>query len=555
MNPTRFLIALSALLGAAATVRAQSFTYTTENSKTTITGFSAEPSGAVTVPATLGGYTVTEIGRSAFKDRTAITSVSFASGASVTRIGAGAFQGCSALQSIALPTGTASLPQCVLQGCAALTSVTIPSTVTSIGPMAFSGCEALASLTLPSALTSIGESALSGCKSLAALTIPAGVTAIPAQLCNECRGLGAVTFGGSVTTIGDNAFHNCAALTVCIPPGTVSSLGAGAFSGCSSLTSIALGSSLASIGDGAFRGCETLANITVAAGNPVYASLNGVLFNAAKTTLILCPPAKAGAYAIPASVTSLGAGAFAHCSGLTGITLPSGLTAIPDDAFYYATGLTAAPLTANVTSIGAWACAGLKSLTSITLPASAASLGDDAFHSASALKWAIFAGNAPGTLGSEPFKATADDFTVFYYGGTSGFTSPLWFGYPAVELGISPPLVAWLSNQGLPPDTGILTDSNHDGVSLLLAYALGLNPANDLSGSLPKPVLSNGTLSLTFQGNSDGIIYGAETSTDLSAWTSAGVTVSAPDAQGERTVSIPVGAGARFLRLAVQPSP
>ena len=555
MNSIRFLTTLTGLLATSAAIHAQSFTYTTENSKTTITGFSAEPGGAVTVPATLGGYTVTEIGRTAFKDRTSITSIAFASGASVTKIGPGAFQGCTALQSISLPAGTTALPQGVLQGCAALTSVTIPSTVISIGPMAFSGCEAVASLTLPASLTTIGDSALSGCGILTSLAVPVGVTAIPAEMCNGCRSLVSITFAGSVTSLGANAFHNCGALTTCDPPATVTMIGEGAFSGCAALTSISFGDALATIGDGAFRGCDSLAGISVAAGNSVFSSRDGILFNAAKTTLILCPPAKEGSYQIPSSVTSLGTGAFAHCAGLTTVTLPSGLTSIADDAFYYATGLTTPPLASGTAMIGSWACAGLKSLTQMTLPASVSALGDDAFHSASSLKWVICEGNAPATLGNETFDAAADGFTVFYYPSSAGFTSPLWYGYPSVELDASPGLVAWLTDHGLAPDTGILTDSNHDGVSLLLAYALGLDPTQDLSSSVPRPVLANGTLSLTFQGNSGGIIYGAETSADLSTWTSAGVTVSEPDTQGKRTVSIPVGAGARFLRLAVQPSP
>ena len=40
--------------------------------------------------------------------------------------------------------------------------------------------------------------------------------------------------------------------------------------------------------------------------NPVYTSVDGVLFNKSQTTLIQCPAGKAGSYTIPNSVTSIG---------------------------------------------------------------------------------------------------------------------------------------------------------------------------------------------------------------------------------------------------------
>lgn len=550
MKTFRFLVALTALLAPTAILRAQSFTYTVENSKTTITGFSAEPSGAVVVPSTLGGYTVTEIGRAAFKDRTAITSISFASGASVTKLGAMAFHGCTGLQSISMPSGTTALPAGVLQGCASLTAVTIPGTVTSIGPMAFADCGNLASVTLPSSLVSLGESAFTNCSSLSTLSLPAGVTTVPPHLFNECRTLSSVTMAGNVTSIGANAFHHCVSLTAFSLATPVTTLGDGAFSGCEGLVSLSIGTGLSAIGDLAFQGCDSLASITVASGNTSFSSADGVLFNADQTILLLCPPAKAGAYAIPSGVAALGHGAFAHCAHLTSISLPSALTSIADDAFYYATSLGNAPITNSITSIGTWAYAGLKQLQNLTIPASVTSIGADAFHSSTSLAWVIFHGNAPAAMGDEAFDAAADGFTVYFHSSASGFTTPEWMGYTAVALDISPTLIDWLTDHGFTPGTSLLSDSNHDGVPLLVAYALGLDPTLDLSGSLPVPVLANGVLSLSFQGNSNGILYGAQTSTDLQSWTASGVTLTEPDANGQRRASITKsGGGSRFLRL------
>lgn len=76
------------------------FTYTTSGSSATITGFNKSATGAVTIPSTLGGKTVTKIGASAFADCQGITSVTVPS--SVTEIEENAFIFCSSLSEIKL---------------------------------------------------------------------------------------------------------------------------------------------------------------------------------------------------------------------------------------------------------------------------------------------------------------------------------------------------------------------------------------------------------------------------------------------------------------------
>ena len=63
------------------------------------TAISPKPTGAVTIPATLGGKPVTSIGGWAFDDCSGLTSVTIGNG--VTNIGAYAFQDCSGLTSVA----------------------------------------------------------------------------------------------------------------------------------------------------------------------------------------------------------------------------------------------------------------------------------------------------------------------------------------------------------------------------------------------------------------------------------------------------------------------
>ncbi|MDE7435931.1 MAG: leucine-rich repeat protein [Lachnospiraceae bacterium] len=112
---------------------------------------------------------------------------------------------------------------------------------------------------------------------------------------------------------------------------------------------------------------------------------------------------------IPASVSSMGVGAFYDCTSLTSVTILGDLGAIPAEAFYNCTSLANVSINAPVTSIGSQAfakCGSLSSfsipgtvskidgrafedctsLTAITIPASVSSLSGNAFDGCSSLK-------------------------------------------------------------------------------------------------------------------------------------------------------------------------
>src|SRR5439155_9045248 len=113
------------------------------------------------------------------------------------------------------------------------------------------------------------------------------------------------------------------------------------------------------------------------------------------------PPGRAGDYTIPDGVTTIGAGAFEGCSGLTNVSISGGVTHISSYAFGY--------------------CGGLAS---ITLPDSITSIGSFAFAECSALRSVFFLGNAPAadsTIFTSQYYAPAP--TVYYLPGTTGWTN------------------------------------------------------------------------------------------------------------------------------------
>ena len=84
---------------------------------------------------------------------------------------------------------------------------------------------------------------------------------------------------------------------------------------------------------------------------------------------------------IPSGVTSIGTFAFYECSSLTSIEIPSGVASIGPNAFVYCTSLTNISFGENsqLTSIGDAAFIGCYSLTSIEIPSGVTSIGTDAF--------------------------------------------------------------------------------------------------------------------------------------------------------------------------------
>ena len=252
-----------------------------------------------------------------------------------------------------LAGGTNTLAVTYYSGTAAVNNhvsgdVVIPSSVehnnvtysvTSIGDSAFYGCSGLTSVSIPNSVTSIGAIAFSNCSGLTSVSIPNSVTSIGYSAFYDCSGLTSITIPNNVTSIASNTFSGCSSLTSVSIPNGVTSIGGYAFYGCSSLTSITIPNSVGNIGYAAFHNCRSLNSINVASGNGYFSSIDGVLYNSTRETLIQCPPARIS-LTIPNSVTTIGERAFIYCRDLTSVTIPNSVTSIGDAAFYSCNSLT-----------------------------------------------------------------------------------------------------------------------------------------------------------------------------------------------------------------------
>ena len=179
------------------------------------------------------------------------------------------------------------------------------------------------------------------------------VTSIGDEAFIFCRNLTSITIPNSATEIGYGAFEWCENLTSITIPESVTNIGHYAFGHCTSLKNITIPGSVTSIDSWAFSGCTSLTEIKVATKNANYVSVNGVLYNKNKTTIMLYPAGKKDkTYNIIDGVTNIEWEAFAYCTNLTSVTIPNSVTNIGDDAFFGCTSLTDITIPHSVTSIG-----------------------------------------------------------------------------------------------------------------------------------------------------------------------------------------------------------
>jgi len=294
------------------------YTYTVANGEASITGYSDYKSSDIIIPATLGGYPVTAIGDSAFKNKSN------------------------------------------------LISVVVPEQVKSLARYSFYENEQLESITLPDGLTTIGGSSFGHCHHLKNINLPAGLICINGGTFSYCTNLKNIVLPDSIQSIGTTAFFGSGITDIAVP-NNVTSIGNQAFSFCLSLENITLGEKVQTIGNAPFYGSEILSTITVSANNPYFSSLDGVLFNKDKTELVCFTAGNPiTSYTVPESVMRIGKEAFYNCKNLQNVKLGNNILDISEYAFYECRNLTSVILGENITTIANGAfqyCAALSDIT------------------------------------------------------------------------------------------------------------------------------------------------------------------------------------------------
>ena len=291
-------------------------------------------SGDVIIPSSVEyngtTYNVTAIDGETFLCCSNLTSISIPS--SVTYISGSPFVLCNSLNSINVASGNThySSVDGVLYDISQDTLIAYPGAKTSFNIL--------------SSTTTIYYEAVAGCNNLTSITIPNNITSILDQAFCACSGLTSISIPSSVTYIGGLPFVFCNSLnSINVASGNThySSIDGVLYNytrdtliQCpGAKTSVTIPNGVTTIVESAFAGCSSLASINVASGNTHYSSTDGALYNYAQDTLILCPEAKSSIN-IPNGVTCIKGYAFCNCIGLTSIPIPSSVTYINVNAAF-----------------------------------------------------------------------------------------------------------------------------------------------------------------------------------------------------------------------------
>ena len=181
----------------------------------------ADVSGVVNIPSEVNGFTVTAIGKAAFRELRNITAVT-------------------------IPNSVVTMERSVFDDCSNLISVSIPGSVTSIGVRLFTGCQKLTSVmvandnpvydsrnncnaiietatnklivgsiasVIPESVVTIGPRAFEDIRGMVSVVIPEGVTGIEELAFVDCSDLKEVTLPSTLASISMNAFLECPSIT------------------------------------------------------------------------------------------------------------------------------------------------------------------------------------------------------------------------------------------------------------------------------------------------------------------------------------------------------
>lgn len=382
------MIGTMPVLAATATVRGVEWSYTVANGTATVTGV-ASAVGNLVIPESLDGYPVKAIGHEALS-------------------------GCMDLTSIELPEGLETIERSAFKGCTGLTNIGLPDSLTSLGWGAFEGCTSLAALVLPAGVTSWGNFC-SGCTALENIGVADGN---PAFISRD----GVLLSADGKQLVAYPPGRKAAAYAI---PDGVETLGSSAFRGCGNLETLSLPSSMSDLRGpaGAYTPlmeCSGLMEFLVADGNACFSARDGILYDKAGKTLLLCSEKKAGrSFTIPPGTTAIGNYAFDGYANLEQVVIPEGVTNIGQGAFYES-GLTSVATPKSVTSIGNAAFSDCNNLTEATIAAGEVGV---CFMNCSALESVTF-GTGVTSIDSYAFSWSGVQ-TVYAPMAWKGTTNPL----------------------------------------------------------------------------------------------------------------------------------
>lgn len=325
----------------------------------------------------------------------------------VTSVGQAAFSNCTELTEISLPAGLRRIEQSGFSGCTALRKISLPANLEYIGINAFYQCTALTTLHIPAKVSFVAPTAFNACTGLTAFTVAAGNSVYSAGSDGVLMKSGgavlyryppgkpaaAYTVADGVSGIWQNAFANCEKLEELVLPASVQTCETDAFQLIRSLKKLTVYSPALPIDSVKFptglaltvcgypstsaqrcaeKNGYTFVSLGEAEEYLVWTFSEGVLTVSGRGPMPNYSPGRTPweskhkqikKVIIEEGITSVGQNAFANCTILTEVSLPSSLRRLEQFAF-----------------------GNCFALSEIILPEGLQYIGDSVFNSCHALK-------------------------------------------------------------------------------------------------------------------------------------------------------------------------
>ena len=292
---------------------------------------------SIVIPEKIGGVTITEIGDSAFKDNSALKSVTIPS--SVTKIGISAFENCTNLVEVKnLHQSITEIKGNAFKNCSSLTEVDLSACpLTDIWSYTFQNCTAIKNLILPNTVQTIYSYAFDCCTSVVRFTSPDSVTSIKGSAFSDCTNLAYIDISdqSNLTELKDWAFGGCYNLTNFTFPKNLSTLSTSAFSNCTKITEIrdlstAQWTKSANVNQHSFNWFVKYTYTETDGEQKLSIDKDGfIIFG----TELVGYAGNDTTLTIPSNVTKIGYHAFYELNGVKNVVIPDGVVEIAEEAF------------------------------------------------------------------------------------------------------------------------------------------------------------------------------------------------------------------------------
>ncbi len=313
-----------------------------------------DENGSVTIPNTVATVT-----NRAFMQNAGLEEIVFAEGNTETELLIGTSAGTTSSQVFGQMTG--------------VKRIVFPERLTELRNYTFYNSTGLEEVVLPTTLDTLGTNVFRGCTSL---------TTVDWEGCQ-------------ITKTNTGLFQGATSLVNIVIPEGVTTIAGNAFNGCTALETVSIPASLTTITNTAFHDCTSLTEFIVAEGSLTYQAIDGSLYDAAGTSLVIGAKGtgESSTYRIPDGTTTLGQYTLRGREWVETLIIPGSVTNIGNYAFYGCTNLKEVIFEEGTADliIGNSAFYGCTALTSIEIPARTASLGTSIFSNATSLSEITFA--------------------------------------------------------------------------------------------------------------------------------------------------------------------